>query len=239
MYYNNQVQQTKDYSLFKSIKGNRDINRLHYNRLKKSIQNNYLFTIIIVNEKFEIIDGQHRFEAIKKLGLPLYYIVCTGYGVNEVQILNQNSKNWSIVDFMNGYCDKGIQDYILYRNFVNKYKFGHLETMAMLRGMISSGSGVGIDFKNGNFKTTHYEQACKLADLICSVKQYYKGYNRRFFIFALLKLFKNENFSFDEFIHKLQMQPYSLVDCVSVDQYIMLIEEIYNYKRRTKVSLRY
>jgi ParB-like chromosome segregation protein Spo0J len=26
---------------------------------------NYLFTVIIVNEKYEIIDGQHRFDVIK------------------------------------------------------------------------------------------------------------------------------------------------------------------------------
>ena len=35
------------------------------------MNDNYLFTVIIVNEKnYEIIDGQHRFEVIKELKLP-------------------------------------------------------------------------------------------------------------------------------------------------------------------------
>ena len=239
MNYNNEVHKTKDYSLFRSIKGNRDINKVHFSRLKKSIAKKYLFTVIVVNEHYEIIDGQHRFNVIKELGLPLYYVICTGYGVNEVQILNQNSKNWSTDDFMNGYCDEGIDEYIVYRQFKNKYKFGHLESLAMLTGKWFHSGDLSYAFKQGTFKITHYEQACRYADLICGIKQYYKGYNRRYFILALLKLFKNEDFSFDEFVHKLSLQPYSLVDCVDVNQYIMVIEEIYNYKRRTKVSLRY
>ena len=83
-----QVYKTEDYFLFKPIDGNRNKNLLHINRLKKSMESNYLFTVIIVNENYEIIDGQHRFEVIKELKLPLYYIVCNGYGLNEVHILN-------------------------------------------------------------------------------------------------------------------------------------------------------
>ena len=63
----NHVHTTTDYFLFKPINGNRNINRLHLSRLKKSIEENYLFTVIIVNENYEIIDGQHRFECIKEL----------------------------------------------------------------------------------------------------------------------------------------------------------------------------
>ena len=35
---------------------------------------------IIVNENYEIIDGQHRYSASKELGLPIRYIVGEGYG---------------------------------------------------------------------------------------------------------------------------------------------------------------
>ena len=82
--YSNQVHKTTDYFLFKPIDGNRNKNLLHINRLKKSISENYLFTVIIVNENYEIIDGQHRFECIKELELPLYYITCKGYGLNFI-----------------------------------------------------------------------------------------------------------------------------------------------------------
>ena len=87
-----QVHTTEDYFMFKPIDGNRNKNLLHINRLKKSMAENYLFTVIIVNEKYEIIDGQHRFHVIEELKLPLNYIVCKGYALEEVHILNANSK---------------------------------------------------------------------------------------------------------------------------------------------------
>ena len=78
------------------------------------MQENYLFTIIIVNENYEIIDGQHRFDVIKELGLPLNYVICGGYGLNEVHILNQNSKTWNVDDYLDGYCLLGYTDYLKY-----------------------------------------------------------------------------------------------------------------------------
>ena len=50
---------------------------------------------------------------------------------------------------------------------------------------------------------------------------------------------QNENFEFTEFLQKIKIQPTALQDCNTVDQYKLLIEEIYNYKRRDKVNLRF
>jgi len=67
----------------------------------------------------------------------------------------------------------------------------------------------------------------------------YPGYNRNHFILAMLQLMKKPQFEFAEFIGKLRLQPSTLFDCQSVSQYVSLIEEIYNYRRRDKVNLRY
>lgn len=235
----NHVHTTKDYFLFKTIEGNRDVNSLHLQRLKESISKNYLFTVIVVNENYEIIDGQHRFEAIKELGLPLNYIKCPGYGLNEVHILNENSKDWTANDFMAGYCDLDIADYKIYRSFKKKYKFGHHESMAMLRGSKAGGGAVYQMFKSGNFKITALDQAFEQAEMIWQLKDYYDGFRRRSFVLAMLSLFKKNNFDFDEFLQKVKNQPTALVDCSTTDQYIALIEDIYNYRRREKVNLRY
>ena len=70
----NQVMKTNDYTIFSQIKGNRFINKSHLNRIKQSIKEEYLEVPIIVNEKYEIIDGPHRFEAVKELKKPIYFI---------------------------------------------------------------------------------------------------------------------------------------------------------------------
>jgi len=237
------VYTTTDYSIFNMINGNRDLNHLHLSRLKESmIKNKYLITIIMVNEKFEIIDGQHRFVVCKSLNLPINYIVVNGYGLNEVQILNANMRNWTIADYVDGYCDLGYEDYIIYKEFINQYGFTNQVALSLLSGEFLSGSqkdSISLRFKEGNFKIKDLNKSKIMAEKIMMIEPYYKGYLRRSFVYALIGLFRNENFDFMEFLSKLKQQPTTLQDCTSVSQYKSLIEEIYNYRRREKVNLRY
>lgn len=233
------VYTTSVYSVFKTLDGNRNINQIHLARLKESIKKNYLTTIILVNDSFEIIDGQHRFLICKELGLPINYIVVSNYGLREVQVLNANMKNWSTSDYIDGYCDLGYKDYILYREFVKKYKLNHTNAQSLLSGSAHTGVGQKRHLVEGTFKVIDYDIACEIAEKIIMVKPYYEGYKRRSFVFALSGIIKNKNFSFTEFLSKLSLQPTALKDCVNTGQYKALIENIYNYKRREKVNLRF
>lgn len=235
--HSNQVHTTTDYFLFKPIDGNRNKNLLHINRLKKSMGEKYLFTVIIVNEKYEIIDGQHRFEVIQELKLPLHYIVCTGYGLNEVHILNANLKTWNADDYLTGYCNLGYDDYLKYASFKEKYELGHNETMSLLSG-IPNKTDIDI-FYRGEFKVKSLKNAEHFIEKIMMIKPYYDGAKRRSFIYTMMSLFKNKNFEFTEFMQKLKLQPTVLQDCSTVTAYKILIEEIYNYRRREKVNLRF
>lgn len=235
--YSNYVHSTKDYFLFKPIEGNRNKNLLHINRLKKSMIDNYLFTVIIVNEKYEIIDGQHRFDVIKELNLLLNYIVCEGYGLNEVHILNQNSKTWNADDYLTGYCNLGYDDYIKYSAFKEKYNLGHNETMSLLSGQPNK---IDIEiFYKGEFKVKSLWNAEDIIQKILLIEPYYNGIRRRAFIYTMMSLFKNKNFELTEFLQKLKLQPTALQDCTNITNYKVLIEEIYNYRRKNKVNLRY
>jgi hypothetical protein len=234
---NIQVQSTTDYFLFKSIDGNRNLNPLHLNRLKKSMEKNYLISPIMVNENFKIIDGQHRFECCKELGLPVYYISINGYGLNEVHILNQNSKNWNADDYLEGYCKLGYEHYIEYLKFKNKFGFGHNECMLLLRG---SDSGHNIkEFYNGNFVIIDYNKAYETATKITLIGKYYEGFKRKSFVRAMNEILNKPQFDFSQFIQKLKVQPTALLDCNDSSQYKLLIEEIYNYRSRDKINLRY
>lgn len=232
-----QVHTTTDYSLFKPIDGNRNKNLQHINRIKKSMMQSYLFTAIIVNEYFEIIDGQHRFDAIVDLKLPLNYIVLDGYGLDEVHILNQNAKVWNADDYMNGYCELGYLDYLRYREFKTKYSLGHNETATLLSGSTSK-QLVDI-FYTGCFKIKDYDRAVTIIEKILMLEPYYSGVRRRAFIYAMVSLLSNPAFEFTEFLQKLKLQPTVMQDCTTSQNYKILIEEVYNYRRHQKVNLRF
>lgn len=102
-----------DYSVFKKLNTNRDVLAGRVNRLIASISKQYILNPIIVNEKMEIIDGQGRFEALKTLGLPIYYIVVSGIGREECMQLNKYNTKWTILDFAKSYASSGNSDYVM------------------------------------------------------------------------------------------------------------------------------
>ena len=62
------VYSTTNLNIFKFMDdGNRPIDKKHVNQLKDRLSEKQLRTIVIVNEIMEIIDGQHRYTAIKEL----------------------------------------------------------------------------------------------------------------------------------------------------------------------------
>lgn len=233
-----QVYQTSDYARFKLMEGNRPLNILHLSRLKESIAEKPLVTPIVVNEDFLVVDGQHRLQALKELGLPVNYLVLEGYGLNEVHTLNQNAKTWKADDFLQSYCDLDMFDYKLYRQFKEKYGFGHYDNLWMLTGKHGDKS-VAKDFMEGKFKVKNFKSACNAADKIVQLGSFYPNYKRRSFVHCMLILFKNEQFDFDVLLHKLAKQPNAIKDAHSTEAYKEQIEKIYNHCNRNKINLRF
>ena len=246
-----QVYQTTDYNGLQTTKGNRAINKLHVERLKKSFQNSYLMSPIIINEKDEVIDGQHRYQAAKELGLPINVICVNGYGLKEVQILNTNMKNWGKVDYLNAFCDLGYPEYLKFRNFMRRFRelpIGSCEPLLTQRlgqpsthtkNFNNGGKYRTRYFEEGELVIKNYEQSIEYAEKIMQIKPHYEGYHRRIFVIAMMGVFLNDNYSHAQFLQKLQVNPGSLQHCSNVTQYKLLIEDIYNYRSREKVSLRF
>jgi hypothetical protein len=233
----NEVLKTKDYDKFCRLEGNRMINTANLKQIKKSMLEKQLISPIIVNEKMEVIDGQHRFQAQKELELPVYYVVQFGYGREETQILNSNSRNWSIDDYMDSYCESNLTHYLTYRDFFHKWGFKHNEIMNMLNGTIHDRS-LQTYFKCGKYKVKKLKQAEQQAKQITEMIKFYAGYKRRGFVLAMLECFNNDSFDFKYFLKKCKYQSTKLVDCVRYQDYLKIIEEIYNYKTRTKEKIR-
>jgi len=106
------IERTNNYGLFKRLEGNRDVNPKRVKLIKKSIEQiGYIRNPIIVNEKFEVIDGQGRLEALKELGKPIEYIVQPGLGIDECLLMNINQEKWQIIDYVKSYAERGNENY--------------------------------------------------------------------------------------------------------------------------------
>ena len=223
----NDVFETNDYRRFSFLKNNRIISRGHVNKIVNSMKKRRLISPILTNEKGEIIDGQHRFLAQKELNLSIPFTIQKGYGEKETQILNTNTKNWSLLNWEVYYCNKYMKDYIVYRDFRKKYGF----TTELLQVLLC-GYADNDEFSDGLFKVGDFKKAIKHADMIVAVGSYFRDYKDRMFMRAMITCFKNKYYNHNVFLSKLSYQGNSLLKCAESSSYLRLIENIYNYKSR-------
>lgn len=247
----NKVYQTSNLSIFKQIDGNRVPNLQHIKRLVYSI-NKYGMKCnpILVNEKMEVIDGQHRLMAAQEAESFVYYIIVKGYTLSEVHTLNLNQKNWTKSDYMEGYANMGVESYLKLREFTLKNTDFSFSNCLALCSNIAQPCGIFLskqskiassknNFEEGTWIAKDFNLAQEWANKIRMIGIFYEGYDRTTFIRAFIPLLLNDKFDFNEFMHKLRLQPSALVDCVNAEQYRTVIEDIYNWRSRNKISFKY
>ena len=113
------IQITKNYSQFNKLIGNREIHEGHVQNLMESMNKYYMPVPIVVNAKMEVIEGQHRIEACKRLELPVYYIIDSNANLKNVHELNKHRRSWTMFDYL---LSKNIQ-YLKKKE--EKYRWHH------------------------------------------------------------------------------------------------------------------
>lgn len=222
---NMNIRKTTNYDQFKILQFNRKVRSAHVRVLTDSIKARNLEIPIVVNEKSQIVDGQHRFMALKELGLPIHFIVKEGLGLEEVQILNSNQRNWTNIDYLHSYADRGCIEYVKARDFLKKYGW-HLSSLQTLRKKPSNAGA----FRNGNFEIEDWDEAHECAEKICQMEQTISKEmtHQVVFIRAMVKLFKCERFDFQQFLRKLKLRSSSFEKKFDANDYLLQVDDVYN-----------
>lgn len=237
-----EIFETKDYTIFKFRKDNRPVIPNHVKKLAKRMsEKGWLSTsVVTINGNGDIIDGQNRVTAAMSVGCPIRYKVVKGAGSDEMTEMNTLQKNWSPFDHLHKFVTKGNESYIVFDKFVNDYPmFKYTEVAMFLNNSMSS---VKRDtFESGQYVVKNEKKGRLWADYILQLKPYFeKYYNKSIFVRAMVKILSNKkDFVFEEFLHKVKLRPTKLVPCGTVEQYVEMIEDIYNYMRKDKVNLRF
>lgn len=228
---NGEVKITKDYDKFSFIKENRNINEAHVKKLISSMKVKFLVSPLIINEKHEIIDGQHRFEACRALGFPIYYIKVNNYGFEETKIYNISNRNWKLKDYLDAFVELNNQNYITYKKLWKKYPFPHNILLTIILGK----KNAMLDrFKEGNLILTDdivFTTEAKIKQIL-DFKEYFSEFKRRSFVYALLTIFQIPDYDHKRMIEKLSYQGAKLLVCTKVDDYLKQLEDIYNYQQQ-------
>lgn len=229
------VLSTTRYSQFKKIRGNRKINQKYLGRLKTGIEENNMlpYKPIVVNENMEVIDGQHRLEVAERLGFPIYYVVSPTGNIAEVQKLNLNARRWTLQDFQDSFVDRGREEYIFLKEFVENHGVSLSNAIYLLAGDLQLRKQALLDeFRNGDFKVRQKEWATEFLSKLKELDPYLLDgiANDREFLTAMVKTYKKVDHK--DFLKHLSIAHIKIERQTHAKDYLRVFEDILSFKKK-------
>ena len=226
---------TTDYSQFKMLIDNRSMARTHVNRLKEAIKASpdiLEVQPILVNEKMEIIDGQHRFIAASELGLPISYNLVKGIGIETARAMNVLQRNWELNDYAMSFAKAGNVNYKAFNKYRNENP-GLSATVVMLVIAGTDNKSLSMDFRTGKFVVGRDMDDIEwVLEQLSEVRIITNGEIplSKAFVSAYMKAINNEEFDNEIFLDHLRQKPDMFNRVSVVKDGLRMIEDIFNYK---------
>lgn len=231
---------------FSNVKGQRETNDNHVKNIVRSIDDNgALLPVVRVNEKLEIIDGKHRFAALRELNMPIIIEIIPGWTIDEVKILNKTGLNWNAIDYFESGVSLGDPNCLRFKKYwdeISAEQESRHHTLLKFTSVLiiltnDSGREATEDLQNTEFVVT--ENDIKMAkERWCLISNFGRkfhpnGYHSKPFITAMLNVMKIPGFSIkkleDSFKKKYSEILY-IAHRMNVKEYISHFEKNYNGK---------
>lgn len=234
---------TTNYDIFKTLKGNRQLNELNVKSIVKSIEENGLLpSVAIVNEKMEVIDGQHRIEAMRRTENPVYFQIREGYSLKDCIALNVASRNWTAMDYIVSYAEQGNPNYERLKKAIETYK--EVPSTVIIRVCASTNNGaphsrdMGAKIKTGAYACADDREIKQKLKLLVTASPYIektiKG-RKQYVYISLANLALLNNIDAGRIMEQLKKQYVYDKPVAALDDALDYWFEVYNYRKKVKV----
>jgi ParB-like nuclease family protein len=233
--------------MFKKNQLNRAIVQTNLQKVMASIKAKNLlqFRPIIINENFEVIDGQHRLEAAKILGVEIYYEIDRDSHAEDMILLNMHQRSWGLDDYLNFYLQSGKEEYRKFEEFTQLEGLSMRQALNFLRG---SSECSRSKFKAGTFKFPSALEYIKISDMMSKFKNILDLIERmkiegtqitskHKFREALTEILHCEDIDFEILRHKISINLDKMRLCANSGGYLLMLRDIYNWKNKRPVNL--
>lgn len=232
------VRYTQDLNQFHRIETNRKI-RTNVKNIEDSMKKFGVFYQPIICDVFgNVIDGEHRLFAARKLGLGIFFIIdesCDTLEKSRQMMikLNKDQESWKKLNFLSSYVLEGRHNYIVLFNFTKEFpKFSLTDCIMLLNNSQNFPSSYNKDFENGDWKYKSVEIGRDWGNFIMKIGDVFPdGFKRTMFFRSMVHILsKYPEFSQERFLEKCQQCPHKLQVYGDRKNNYFMIEEIYNYK---------
>lgn len=222
--------ETNEYDQFKMYDANRSVIGGHVKRLIKSMNEELLFSPIFVDKDLRIVDGQHRFNALREIGEILIYCIIHKVGLKQVTRYNINAKNWNDDDFLSMYVNLDYKEYKTYLIFKEKYQLSHSSCKSLLGGGVGppkKGNTSYDTFKSGEFICKSVNRAYQIAEFIDKLR--FDNRKSQNFVKCLLRI-DDINYDRSRMIHVINSNENRLNHGTKPTRdYLFYLSDLYNY----------
>ena len=176
-----------DYNKFSLMESNRKVRKPHVKRLVAMLEmfpRMSEWLPILVNERYQIADGQHRFFAAQELNIPINYLLIEGLTIEDARRLNAGAKPWTPMDYAECFCSGGKKPYCLYVELKKAFRFNH---DILLRLISLEDPITGEAFKQGRLTSPDITRTRTLCEYVQSLQKI-TGNIHRGLAFAFMEL---------------------------------------------------
>ncbi len=174
-----------------------------------------------------IFDGHNRFLIARELGIPVKYVIDDN--IPDIQNYNKRGRVWALYDYLSSYVRDHREPYVILKRY-------HVSTGICLSHCIGllAGETVGSNNKHGVFKSGAYtlgdlSHARVVEDIVLHCKKLdFKHSASNNFVRAISRIARVDKFNPEIFKQKAEKNPSLLKRCTRLEEYMDMINEIYN-----------
>lgn len=230
------VYESTDYGKFTSVEFNRDVKESRFNKIKASFEEKEILNPITVNENFEIIDGQGRYEVCKALDRPVKYVTSVGANIEDCRRMNKYNTPWSNDDFVDSYARAGFESYARIKRIHEKTNASYTSIQAIL-----GSSSAKFDLVCGNLQLSQEQEdfAYKVFEHSENLKKalMYTGRLTKTFHVSVRIMLKTEGYDPKRMLEKCKYYSVNFVMMNSLEGMLKQWSKAYNYKAKTTQKL--
>lgn len=233
--------ETKQYERFSCDIKNRPVSEDKINFFIKLFKQGKFFMHefpLIVDKNFLILDGQHRYEAVKRLQLPLYFRFAKSLTIESVIDVQINA-GWKTNDYLHAYIQQKNQNYIVLHRFIERYKITPTIAVMLLTGESRKGLAKS-GFYDGTFIVRDETKAHELAKAINKIGSLALNLHRdASFCSAVIKILDHPEYEEKRMVDQLTKYVSLMKRQMTTEGYIRNLEDIYNYRLYTQNKVRF
>ena len=230
---------SRKYDTFVLSEFNRDVSKL--DELRESMkQHGFIEAYPLHCQRdgnlHRIKGGHHRFTVAKELDVGVWYADCDDDAT--IQALEAATRPWKLTDYLTSYARVGSEGHRAIQEFSQRTGITSIQSASMLLGDSASTCNSAGKIKDGTFVVRDTSHAEAVGEVVCRCRDLGVSFAaNRNFVSALSLMAKIPEFNAEKFLHKVTMHRHLMVKQSTLQQYLDVIEIVFNYASKDRVAI--